>query len=61
MSFLHSVTFSSGVYSVTLYFYGFNLKCSCVNNLHLYNLKERFLTNLCSKKINYTVLSLFWF
>ena len=50
ISFLHSVTFSSGIYSVTLYFYGFNLNFSCVNNLHLYNLKERFLTNFCSKK-----------
>ena len=50
MSFLLSVTFFSGVYSGTLYFHGFNLKFSCVNNLHLYNLKERFLTSLCSKK-----------
>ena len=33
MSFLLSVTFFSGVYSVTLYFHGFNLKFSCVNNL----------------------------
>jgi hypothetical protein len=49
MSFLLSVTFFSGVYSVTLYFHGFNLKFSCVN-LHLYNLKERFLTSLYSKK-----------
>jgi hypothetical protein len=48
MSFLLSVTFFSGVYSVTLYFHGFNLKFSCVNNLQ--NLKERFLTSLYSKK-----------
>jgi hypothetical protein len=39
MSFLLSVTFFSGVYSVTLYFHGSNLNFSCVNNLH--NLKER--------------------
>ena len=48
MSFLLSVTFFLGVYSVTLYFHGFNEKFSCVNNLH--NLKERFLTSLYSKK-----------
>ena len=50
MSFLFSVTFFSGVYSVTLYFHGFNLRFSSVNKLHLYNLKERFLTILYSKK-----------
>ena len=48
MSFLLSVTFCSSVYSVTLYFHGFNEKFSCVNNLH--NLKERFLTSFYSKK-----------